>query len=98
MRKTLKLAAVGHARLRDKPQLWSGRQDVVLRRITIEKLQTFQVFSIERVVDILRQVIADNFLGKRQARGPVGNDLRNVLQPVVARLLEYPREIYLSRH
>src|SRR5579859_4288779 len=75
--------------LRKKLRLGSAGENPELMSIAEEQPQSFQVFLIERVIHVFRQVIGYELAGKSQLGRPRRCYFRDVLQPVIARLLKH---------
>ena len=64
--------------------------DAALGRVAEEEFQPFQVFGVEKEVDVVGEVGRDLRLAKADARTPAARDLRDVrrLDAVIARVAE----------
>src|SRR5215471_3860234 len=71
-----------------KAQLRRRRQNTTFLSIAIKKSQAFEIVLVERVINVGSQVFANCFCAEVQASSPGLSNLIDVLQPVVARLLE----------
>src|SRR5262249_60886515 len=83
-----RLAAGCEVGLLQKLQLGNAREDAALSAVVEVESQALQVFRIERVVNVIGQVVGHQRGGEAQLWGPGGRNLSDVLEPVIARALK----------
>ena len=76
-------------------QLRNLAEDAAFHPVFVEQSQAFKVLWIKPVIDIFRQVIRNQLGRETQLWRPGRSNFLNVLQPIVPRLLEYLRDIWL---
>src|SRR5437763_11924413 len=84
------------AGLLDKSQLRRWRKYVAFSGVTIEELEAGNVGLIQGVIHVAGEILLNHRRLQAQFRRPVGRDLLNMLQSVVARLLENSGDIHVG--